>query len=248
MTTDQHVPSIAAVPPRGGASASQGQRGRLDNLPTGRRLTGAQAQLRSRNVRILRYVLPGLAVILLVIFFVASQNKPEDNTRLEDLALDEVMPEAGAMTNPTFAGIDADGQPYKITAATAIQDRESDKVVNLDRPSATLSDGSTGTLATANRGQFKSEEKLLSLEDDVTLERVINGRTYVLRSPAAIVSIDGETVTSESGVTGQSDRGKLRADRVEIFNDERRVVFRGNVLMKFEPKAPRTPAAPTTGN
>ncbi|MEO1425468.1 MAG: LPS export ABC transporter periplasmic protein LptC, partial [Pseudomonadota bacterium] len=99
-----------------------------------------------------------------------------------------------------------------------------------------INDGNDDMLARANRGQFKSEEKLLSLEDDVTLERVINGRNYVLRSPAAIVSIDGETMTSESGVTGQSDRGKLRADKVEIFNGERRVIFRGNVLMKFEPK------------
>ncbi|MEM1192943.1 MAG: LPS export ABC transporter periplasmic protein LptC [Pseudomonadota bacterium] len=229
-------PSMAGARPDAGSRAGTGRGPRLENLPTARRLTGAQAEARSRTVRVLRYVLPGLAVILLIIFFVASQNKPEDNTRLEDLALDEVMPEAGAMTNPTFAGIDDDGQPYKITAATAIQDRESDKVVILESPSATISDGNDDMLARANRGQFKSEEKLLSLEDDVTLERVINGRNYVLRSPAAIVSIDGETMTSESGVTGQSDQGKLRADKVEIFNGERRVIFRGNVLMKFEPK------------
>lgn len=237
MTTQ--TPPLTAPIKGDGAPLAEGRRPRLEHLPSTRRLTGAQAQARSRNVRALRYILPAIAAILLIIFFIASQNKPPEDARLQDLALDDVMPEAGAMTNPTFAGVDTDGQPYKITASTAVQDQFSEKVVNLERPTATMSDGTNNTFATANKGQFRSEEKLLSLEDDVTLERVINGRTYTLRSPAAIVSIDGETVTSESGVTGQSEQGKIRADQVQVFNGERRVVFKGNVLMKFEPGAAR---------
>jgi len=193
---------------------------------------------RSRLVRRLRFILPVLAVVLIGLFILTSQNSNDDEAAfLDDLAVADVMTQEATVVKPTFAGIDNDGQPYEITAATATQDPNNDEIVALNDPRALLRDGNATTLATAKNGSFKSDDNILQLNENVTLERKISGSTYVLKSSEAVVAIEQKTVTSNSGVTGSADKGILSADSMEVFNDEGRIVFKGNVRMKFEPKA-----------
>ncbi len=213
-----------------------GERVVLGNLPNAKRLTGAQAEQRSRTVRRLRVILPLIALLLVVMFLVMSQSSQEEDAFLSDLAIEDVADREALVIKPKFSGNDNANNPYQITAATAAQNPDTTNLISLEGPRAILNDKTAETVATAKRGEFNSDDKILQLEEDVTLERVINGRTYVLNSEKASVSIEDQMLISKSGVSGKTINGRLRADQIEIDNADGRVKLSGNVRMKFEPK------------
>ena len=108
-------------------------------------------------------------------------------------------------------------------------------MVNLEGPKAVLTDDNAETVATAKTGFFRSGQKVLDLKENVIFERIINGKSYTLRSEAAVVGIEEQTLKSSEGVSGETLDGKLRADEMEVFNQDGRVILKGNVRMKFEP-------------
>lgn len=207
----------------------------LGNLPSARRMTGEQAEQRSRTVRRLRLILPVIAVLLVGVFLLLGQSSEEDSAFLDDLKVDEIVAEEALVINPQFSGIDSAGKPYQITANTAAQNPDKDDLVNLEGPKAVLTDDYAETVATAKTGFFRSGQKILDLKENVIFERIINGKSYTLRSEAAVVGIEEQTLKSSEGVSGETLDGKLRADEMEVFNQDGRVILKGNVRMKFEP-------------
>lgn len=246
MTADTITPPIDGLETtRASVNGAAPDRVVLENLPSHRRLTGEQAMARSRLIKRLRYILPGVALFLIAMFFISSQSANEDDAFLEELAVETLNAQEATVIKPSFAGLGTDGQPYEITAATAAQDPDNEDTVNLNGPRAVLQDGEAKTLATANSGTFNSDENLLKLQQNVVLEREISGKSYTLHTPDAVVAIADETVTSSSGVTGWAENGSLRADTMEVYNNERRVIFTGNVRMKIEPGAIKDFSSPT---
>ena len=210
------------------------QRRILENLPSQQRTTSEQAIARSKLVRRLRIVLPVLAVVLIAAFFLNTRSNKVDATFLEDFANLEATPEELEMANPRFAGIDEKGQPFEITAAAATRTPNEDEVVSLNNPRAVTQGSREQTVVFANSGFYRSKEKILELEDEVTLEHAIGGDNYVLRTPAATVLIDEDRVESDRGVEGQGPGGNtLSADKMKAYEDEGRIVFEGNVKLKI---------------
>ena len=199
-------------------------------------MTGEEAQARSRMVRRLRIALPVGALFLIGLFFVnAGRNAPEP-VFLDEFKDVTATAEDLRMKNPTFSGIDAKGKPFDITAEAAIQSPETDKIVDLEFPRAVTRSDDETSVVTAKAGQFRSEENLLFLREDVRFEHEIAGENYVLITPAAKVAIDQETVESDTGVNGMGPDGStLRADTMHADNGSGVIRFEGNVSMRIYP-------------
>ena len=218
------------------ASAPRERRGVLENLPTRQRLTGDQAAARSQIVRKLRIALPILAMVLIAALLVNTQSGGGDDAFLDDFANLDATPEELRMANPRFAGVDDKGHPYDITADAALQAPGVPELIELVNPRAVTRGVDSDTIVNADKGLFRSEENVLDLSERVTVNHSIGGETYVLRTPAATVSIGEETVQSTTGIEGESESGSLRADTMRAYNGEGRVVFEGNVSMRIFPK------------
>lgn len=215
----------------------------LDSLPSRARTTSAAAAARSRLIRRLRIALPVVAIVLVAAFIFNTQSNDVEDAFLEDF--ESLTAAAGdrRMANPRFAGIDDKGKPFEVQAEWAIQQPGTQEVVDLEKPRAVQGEGDDVTVVTADSGVYQSEDNILELKDDVTLEHSIGKDIYVFRSPAATVSIGDEVVTSDAGVGGQGpDGGSLTADRMKAYNAEGRVVFEGNVSMRIYPKSNTQPA------
>lgn len=197
-------------------------------------------------VRRLRIALPLVAVGLVAFFLLNTRSKGVDDAFLKDFANLEATPEELHMANPRVVGIDDKGQPYEIVADSALQNPGAEDIVELVRPRAASRKAGEATIAYADKGVFQSSSKMLELKDGVTVEHSISGETYVLRTPSATVSINDETVESNAGVTGESETGTLRADRMRAYNGEGRVVFEGNVSMRIYPQKAKETDAPAT--
>jgi len=216
----------------------------LDSLPSRARTTSAAAAARSRTIRRLRIALPVVAALLIAAFVFNTQSNGVDEAFLEDFEDLTAATEELRMANPRFAGIDDEGKPFEIQAEWAIQAPGEKEVIGLERPRAVQGEEGDKTIVTADTGVYQSETNILELEDNVTLEHAIGRDVYVFRSPAATVSIDDEVVTSTAGVGGEGpDGGALKADRMKAYNAEGRVVFEGNVSMRFYPGKKGEPAA-----
>ncbi len=233
MTSEDTSPPLQA--PR--RPLPDSRRPLLDSLPTGQRVTGHEAQARSVMVRRLRYILPALALVMVIIFlFNATGSKSTDDAFLEDFKLDSVVAQDASMLNPVFLAKDNDQQPYSITASSANQEPGVDNIINLNAPNAVMLEGERQTFAQADKGRYLSDDKVLELKENVTLRRNINGTPFILETTAAIVSVTDKTVTSNNTVTGKNNNNRLRADNMQVFNDEQKIVLKGNVLMRFNGK------------
>lgn len=208
----------------------------LDTLPTGARLTGAQAAARSIMIRRLRVALPILACVLIAAFLMNTQNSGVDEAFLEDFKDIEAKPENLSMGNPRFTGIDTRGNPFDITAFEATRDASKQDFVTLDHPKAITGGDGKQSVVFADKGGYATDTRILQLEENVMLDHNIGGEKYVLKTPAATVTVDEQLVISDAGITGRGPRGEsLTADRMNAFNNEGRVVFEGNVRMRIYP-------------
>ncbi len=211
---------------------------RLQNLPSRRRLTGEEAAARSKMVRRLRIALPILALAMIGVFFL---NAGQDTA--QDVFLDEfqdVSAEADELhvARPRFSGIDASGNPYDITAATAVRLPGEVQLMELVDPQAITTDDGRQSTLTADTGAFNDKEKQLILRENVRFERNIGNETYVLRTAAATFNIDEEQVASDVGVEGDGpDGASLSAERLIADNKSGSVILEGNVRMRFYPKS-----------
>ncbi|VAW02517.1 hypothetical protein MNBD_ALPHA05-2549 [hydrothermal vent metagenome] len=223
---------------------AQGQppprRKRLESLPTRARTTGQSAAARSRLIKRLRVALPTLAVILIGAFIFNTQSNQVDDAFLQDFEDIAAATDELRMANPRFAGVDGGGNPFEITALSAKQDPARQDVVELDRPRAIQGAADEKTTVTAQHGVYQSDANILELTDGVRVEHELAAGTFVLRAPGATVQIKDQTVASNAGVGGEGPDGEtLKADRMMVFNAEKRIVFEGNVSMRIYPNSAR---------
>lgn len=210
---------------------------RLATLRMRTRLTGTQAAARSTMIRRLRLILPLLALLLVAAFFITAREEASDDVFLNDFADVEAVPTDLQMANPEFTGVDDQGNPFNITATSAVRRPEEKQSVDLVDPRAVTRRGDRPVVIFAHRGAFAEDTNMLSLSSGVTLEQEIGGRNYVLRTPAATVAMETETVQSEAGVEGEGPGGaRLKADRLDADSGAGRVRFEGNVSMRLYPK------------
>lgn len=210
----------------------------LDSLPSRARTTGDQAAARSRMVRRLRLALPIIAIVLVGAFLFNTRSNDVDDAFLDDFKDIDASAEELSMASPRFAGIDNKGKPFEITADAARQNTNLKDVVTLERPHAVQGENNGSTVVSADKGVYRSDQNILELEDQVTLQHEVGSETYTFRAPSATVAIKDEIVTSDTGVGGEGPKGReLSAERMKAYNGEGRVVFEGNVHMRIYPKS-----------
>ena len=215
-------------------AAGHDRRRVLENLPTGQRTTSADALARSKMVARLRIALPVLAVLLVLVFLMTSQPEKSNDAFLDDFKNLEATPEELVMSSPRFAGVDDDGKPFNITAETATREPDTQERVALTNPRAVTRDDGEETVVTANRGVYQSDARLLTLNEDVVLNHALGADNYVLRANDALVKLGDQKVEHVTGVEGGGPGGNtLRADAMEAYQGNGRVIFKGNVKLKI---------------
>lgn len=228
------------------AAQSAARRDVLDSLAPRKRLTGAEAEARSRLVARLRVALPVVIVILLGVFVLSARRSGQDDVRLNDFATAQTKKQNYTVEGAKIAGVTRDGKPYKVEFDQLTQAADNADVADLVRPKATTRGEREDTVVTAESGRIDQKSNDLKLDRDVTLTHAIAGEKYVLKAPSADVDVKGGVVTVTTGVVGSSQTGGLRADRMTAYNADGRVVLEGNVSMRIYPKK-RPGAAPGDG-
>lgn len=191
-----------------------------------------------RGARIAKITLPLLALGLAGLIFAWSQINPVitrfpiSETELAPEEIDTIT-----MANARFAGVDAEGRSFNVTADRAIQSVDDDQHIVLQRPKADimLADG-TKIAIRSDTGGLQRDTRILDLFGSVTL---VQDGGYEFRTTKARIDLNGRTAAGDAIVEGHGPTGEIRADGFEITDRGERVVFRGRTRVLFRPEPDR---------
>lgn len=190
----------------------------------------------SRTVRWMKVLLPVGAVVLIGLIFLSGDNR--EAAISTETAADAALLGAGLkLENPRFAGMTDNGEPFVVTAVSALPDGAMPDLVELDRPSGELrmSDGRTLN-ATSAEGQYYRLGERLVLQGTV---RLVTSDGYRVETEQVDVDLAGHTAEAPESFDAEGPAGTLRADsaRLDTSGGNRAAVlrFEGNVRVTFDP-------------
>jgi lipopolysaccharide export system protein LptC len=133
------------------------------------------------------------------------------------------------MVKPRLAGADANGNPFVITADSAVQDAHDAKKANLKNLEADLTlDKQNWVNARARRGWVDMGSGELELNGGID---VFTATGYELHSNSASANLKQSVIHGHETVTGQGPQGTLRADTFHADRATNILTLSGHVHM-----------------
>lgn len=197
----------------------------------------AAARRHSRWVRLLKIVLPAVAVVMAAGFaawsYVASPSGISidmSGTALRDGKL--------VMANPKLDGFTSNDLPYTMSAVRAIQDVTGGGPVELEEIVARvpISDTNLADIV-APSGRYFNEENRLDITSDLSV-KTTEGLEAQLKS-ASIDLAKGDLTTSDP-VDIRTGGSIIKADSMSVFDGGKRLVFERRVRVEILPDTPKT--------
>lgn len=133
-----------------------------------------------------------------------------------------------AMVMPRLTGVDDDGFPFVVTAATAVQESRGSDLVRLEDVDAEITLKEGNIHVEAARGIVDTRQHLLDVSGGI---RLTSDAGYDARTPAAKADLKGGTVRGENGIEATGAFGRITADRFTMNRNTRQLRFTGNVRM-----------------
>ena len=185
---------------------------------------------RSRFVAAMKYILPGLAMTLLVVV-VSWPEFDNDNDRFRaHEAVGPIGASRPQVINARLLSVDSQLRPFQITADSSSLKKNKDREFYLlVKPKAeiVLEDGSWVTLS-AKDGEYEDDKKYLYLFGDVS---VFHNAGHELRTPKALFDLDSNSASGDEKVEGQGPLGTLQSEGFRMFDGGDRIMFTGKTQM-----------------
>jgi lipopolysaccharide export system protein LptC len=197
----------------------------------------ANARRHSRFVRRLRWILPMFALVLIVATVLANW---QWILSYGPVSIGRLSIENGVlkMENPRLSGYSQNDKTYEVSATAAMQDLSNPHVVRLQEVMARITEeDGHWTSIDARSGLFNSQKETLRLNDNV---RVRNDQGDEMRLKSADIAFKSGSVVSNQPVEIDMLNGQLRAQRMQIENKGKHILFTGKVTLTFRPKVKET--------
>ena len=181
---------------------------------------------RSQKVGWAKRLLPAAGLLLLVALAVAPEigAGPDANRISYHLAPGESAIPASRLLGAKYHGTDAQGQPYTITAETAVELGPDDVTLKAPMGDITLKSGAWLMLRSAT-GTYRPQSGRLELAGGVTLYR---NDGLILTTPTMVVNMHDGTAESDDPAQVQGPFGTLNAQHGFILTGRgSHVTFKG---------------------
>lgn len=201
------------------------------------RTTALESQRYTRFVGVMKrsLLLAALAILTIVLAY-ALQPRHQNNKMAMTAANIGMLNGDLQMTRPRLTGLDDGGNPYVVTADTAIQDSRNTRrarLKDIDGDLIQKKDNSWTSLH-APSGLLNADTHKLHLDGPIA---VFSDNGYEMHTMTAEVDLQGGIVHGKRMVVAQGPLGNLRADKFALDRDKHLVFFYGNVQMTIYPNA-----------
>lgn len=188
----------------------------------------------SQAVRWMKILLPIIAAVVIGLIFLVGRERGgvADSETVAAARLGAGL----KLENPRFAGVTETGEPFVVTALSALPDGAMPNLIDLEQPSGeiTLGDGLVLT-ARAETGEMFREDERLNLQGSVVIE---SSDGYRFETERVEMDLAGKTARAPGSIHAEGPRGGISADSVRMEQAENRKVvirFEGNVRVTFAP-------------
>jgi lipopolysaccharide export system protein LptC len=193
-----------------------------------------KARRHSRLVRVLKVVLPSLAVIMAAVFFGYSYVL---TPAIGSVDVDGAVFADGklVMANPKLNGFTKDNLPYSMTAVRAIQDLKNESVIELDKIDARLpvDEKNWATIAAA-KGLYDRGNNTIELTENISV-KTTDGMVAQFKS--AFIDMDKGDLRSDEPVDIRREGTHISSDSLRISQNGKVLVFEKRVRMNLDPGA-----------
>jgi lipopolysaccharide export system protein LptC len=188
-----------------------------------------------RMVGVVKWLLPLLASVIFAACLILPLTKSGEFSFI--LSKDRVAPagERLRVERAAYRGEDSKGQPFTITAASAVQRTSATPVVELNDIAATLQAQDGPVRATAERGRYDLERETIAVDGPV---RVDSAAGYLVETRDVRVDLPSRSVASDDGVSGRVPLGTFSAQRLRADVNDRTVVLEGRARLRIVQRRP----------
>ena len=211
-------------------AAAAGARARHQR--TARQRWAAPGSRHDRLVAFMRFLLPSGVGVLAAFLVLAPLGAGGDVSFVLDKNKVEVARERMRSQEAQYRGQDAKGQPFRITAGSAVQRTSAEPVVQLNDLAAgiRLSDGPAAL--TAPSGRYDMDSERMTVDGPIAF-RAAGG--YRLDASGAVVDLQQRRLESDRPVTGTVPQGTFRGDQMRADLESRTVTLQGNARLRIVP-------------
>lgn len=218
-----------AVPSRRRYLAMTGPGGK--RVPSVAAIQGALRH--SRIVRMMRVVLPALALLVIgVVMLQAFMYEADDTLKLKYARAGSLADDL-KMLQPELSALFGKDSPFSVRADSAARDGRN-LVLDKIRADFNIS-GESRLSLTASKGVVDTKAARIVLGPGLALDW---DRGYRLHTESAIFDTRAGTVSGQSEVKFEGPAGTARADRFSVLDDGKRIRLDGNVRTTFVPGTP----------
>jgi len=187
-------------------------------------------------VAVLRVVLPSAVGVVAALMVFLPLTSGGDVSFVLDKNKVEVSKERLKVQSASYRGQDNKGQPFVLTAESALQKSAADPMVDMQKLMAelTLPDGMAKLVAPS--GKFNPVTQQMDVLGPITFAGPNN---YTLQSNGATVDLKTKTMNGKGGVSGTVPQGTFTADNMSADLDGRVVRLDGRARLRIAPRQAR---------
>jgi len=185
-----------------------------------------------RLVRVLQWVLPCGVGVLAAFLVLAPLYAGGDVSFVLDKNKVEVAHERLKIQSAQYRGEDGKGQPFTLSAQSAVQKSSAEPVVQIGGLAAMLRLTDGPAQFKANTGRYDMDTQQVTVDGAIDFT---GPRGYDLKTHDATLDLKQRTLTSGGAVTGTVPQGSFSADRLHADLDQRSVRLDGHAHLRIVP-------------
>lgn len=201
------------------------------------------ARSHSSRVRFAKFALPLVAALALVGlggYMWMSRVAPDASVDLSGSAIKDGKL---IMANPKLDGFTSGDRPYSVRAARAIQDLTGSGAIDLERIQANVPmDEVNFARILAPEGTYDSDNNTLIVRGEFTVETTGGMRAEL---DSAAIDLKAGTLKTDKPVQITLPGARIEAERMEIEDNGKRLVFENRVRLVVQPRSIQRAASET---
>ncbi|MCR4282248.1 MAG: LPS export ABC transporter periplasmic protein LptC [Bauldia sp.] len=209
------------------------------------------AMRHSRLVRRLKFILPGLALLGVAVFWGTARFIPGGLDALVQSAGIDMESNSVVMQKPHISGFEGTRRAYEVKADNAVQNLDDPKVVTFNAINGRFGLDEAGEAnLDATTGIYDGNSNTLTLKDGID---VTTNAGYAATLQGAAIDLAKGTLVSNQPIEIRTGEGTIRANGVSVSERGKRVTFTNGVSVVYLPPAElvtetgRTGDAPAVG-
>ena len=187
-------------------------------------------------VAVLRVVLPsGVGVVAALMVFMPLTSSGDVSFVLDKNKV-EISKERLRVQAATYRGQDDKGQPFALSAESALQKNIADPVIEMQKLSGRLQLTDGPATIQAPSGKFNPTTQRVDVAGPITFA---GPKGYTLLADTATIDMKKKTMVGNGGVSGTLSQGNFSADTMSADLDRRVVRLDGRARLRVTPRRAR---------